>query len=386
MIGNSRNAMAVLLLLVLWCFSAPAVLAQSDPCGRPKRTAFTSRGERERAGVGVHKYTTTATLNGVNVQREVRARNKALRPDHNFSNEDTGYQFQNHCNPESYYSNIGEWVWMGEITLNTNAHEVIYTFDRPVTSVDVWMLGLGEKGLLLDHREEAYFKINCTRGTMQVEVISECNPGRGGAEIVNIPLISGWIGKSVKSSRVNDVRVRITASKPFTQLKLEDSSSTTAPSGYLIDLCEESVTPFLMVEKQPVNTTVCTSDTAQFKAMPQITSPDYSGGSMQYQWQQSSNGTNWTDVSGSGASGVVLDRRYTTLSIPNVTSALNGMKYRVRFTYINNDICLEDDKVVVYSTPAVLTVRPKTVITTQPAAYTSLCAHGAPPILSEAAA
>jgi len=385
MIGNSRNAMAVLLLLVLWCFSAPAVLAQSDPCGRPKRTAFTSRGERERAGVGVHKYTTTATLNGVNVQREVRARNKALRPDHNFSNEDTGYQFQNHCNPESYYSNIGEWVWMGEITLNTNAHEVIYTFDRPVTSVDVWMLGLGEKGLLLDHREEAYFKINCTRGTMQVEVISECNPGRGGAEIVNIPLISGWIGKSVKSSRVNDVRVRITASKPFTQLKLEDSSSTTAPSGYLIDLCEESVTPFLMVEKQPVNTTVCTSDTAQFKAMPQITSPDYSGGSMQYQWQQSSNGTNWTDVSGSGASGVVLDRRYTTLSIPNVTSALNGMKYRVRFTYINNDICLEDDKVVVYSTPAVLTVRPKTVITTQPAAYTSLCAHGAPPILSVAA-
>jgi len=207
-------------------------------------------------------------------------------------------------------------------TLINNGNQVKYIFSQPVNNVELWLA-------LMSHstqvgRDTAKITTNC--GTAPIlTLLSDC---KGNAVINNNTIYA-------EGEKSTDVAVKITADKPFTELTITDDNSTAG--GYLVELCPASIKkqgvgqtdPVTITTQLTATTTACVGFTTTLTTQATLASPF--SGSLNYQWQKSTNnGTTWSDIS--GQSGSVASGANANYSFTPAASDNNAL-YRVVYTY-----------------------------------------------------
>jgi hypothetical protein len=106
------------------------------------------------------------------------------------------------------------------------------------------------------------------------------------------------------------------------------------------------VTGNAAISAQPISTTVCAGQNANFTS---------SAAGSAYQWQVSSDGgVTFTDIAGANT---------TTLSIPSVAAALDGNKYRLTVTGCSAAALISDVVTLTVNSPAAIVTQPTSVTT-----------------------
>ncbi|WP_314810018.1 gliding motility-associated C-terminal domain-containing protein [Capnocytophaga granulosa] len=222
------------------------------------------------------------------------------------------------------------YVWMGRNLnpLPTNlTTKTTYHFDTPVTSAEIWFMGMGKSGFVNQNfTERATITVNC--GTAQVTRVSDCrdNSSDTYSKVIN--------GNEVEGKGLTDMVVRVTSDKPFTRIVIEDGnsngSSDPAASGYYVELCPSSIqkAEILSVEQDPQSENHCEGDTTAFTAKAQLET-GYTG-QIAYQWQSSTDALTWTDMA--GKSGNTASGTAQVLGLVT-TRSMDDTWYRVKYTY-----------------------------------------------------
>jgi hypothetical protein len=152
---------------------------------------------------------------------------------------------------------------------------------------------------------------------------------------------TGWFVDDILLRSEALVNIRTSLFNGSVRVLVADTSTIILPN--------TACTP-VAISTQPVDATVCSGNTATFNVTA-------SGSSPTYQWQISTDGgTNYTAISGATTA---------TLTLTNVTTAMNGNKYKV----IISNTCPS----TLTSNAATLTVNPGVSVTTQPVSAT-VCA------------
>ena len=251
--------------------------------------------------------TTTATANGIGVTID--------RP--------AGSEWTTNFTPtvpscQTLYKKGVTWV--------RNNNTVTYKFSQPVNNVELWLALMAGHQTIPSNRDAAKITTNCT-GTPTLTLLSDC---MGGGTIAGNTV---W----ADGTKGVDVSVKVTADKPFTELTITDDNSTAF--GYYVDLCPASIKKQGTGETDPVTittqltatTTACVGFTTSLTTQATLAS-NFSG-SLNYQWQKSTNnGATWANIS--GQSGSVASGANATYSFTPVASDNNAL-YRVVYTYTN---------------------------------------------------
>jgi len=256
------------------------------------------------------------TMNGVEVTRD-------LDGNISYSSRDTDPAYCNGPYEAGY-------VWMGRHldplrpNLTTKA---TYHFDAPVTSAEIWFMGMGRSGFVnREFRDRAKITVNC--GTAQVTRVSDCrdNSSDTYSKVIN--------GNEIEGKRLTDMVVRVTSDKPFTRIVIEDGnsngSSDPAAYGYYVELCPSSIqkAEILSVEQEPQSENHCEGDTSAFTAKAQLETGYI--GQIAYQWQSSTDALTWTDMA--GKSGNTTSGTAQVLDLVT-TRSMDDTWYRVKYTY-----------------------------------------------------
>ena len=192
--------------------------------------------------------------------------------------------------------------------------KVTYTFSKPITNAEIWLMVMGSPAT-----EKDKVRLSTNNGTPTFSIVYDCAKGKGSPAAT---LTSGVVES--QPHIVTDVAVRVNSNTPFTQLIVEDIHP--ASSGVLVELCPTSITPAetISITTQPQNQTICDNATAIFTSKAQLKDAT---GNINYKWQQSSNGTIWTDIP--SFAGTIASGGTTTLTTAGATS----YKYRVEYSY-----------------------------------------------------
>ena len=201
----------------------------------------------------------------------------------------------------------------------SNASKVTYRFSQPVTSAEVWLLVMSNTPLS-PGIDKAKISTNCSSAILTK--VYDCS---------NSATLTG--NTVASADRVNtDVAIRVESSDTFTELYVEDlwDSSTGNGAGFLVELCPSSVKPVSIdISKHPLSASVCSGQTtllnavAVLKGLPANTP-------MSYQWEQSTNGTTWSNVTGAGASGTTTTGS-VTYTVP--ATLAQTTHYRLKYSY-----------------------------------------------------
>ena len=193
--------------------------------------------------------------------------------------------------------------------------KVIYTFSKPITNAEIWLMVMGSPSTVNDK-----VRLTTNNGTPTFSILYDCARAKGQPAAT---LSSGVV--TSYPYIVTDVAVRVNSSTPFTQLMVEDINGT-GSSGVLVELCPSSITPAetISITTQPQSQTICANETATFTSKAQLKDAT---GNIKYKWQQSSNGTTWTDIP--SFAGTIASGGTTTLTTTGATS----YKYRVEYSY-----------------------------------------------------
>ncbi|WP_157466265.1 gliding motility-associated C-terminal domain-containing protein [Capnocytophaga sp. oral taxon 323] len=221
----------------------------------------------------------------------------------------------------SVYPANSNYPWLQKA--NNRITSVTYKFSQPVNNVEVWLLimGKGAVGTV----DKAKFSINAGCGNPTLSLVADCK----GTATIN--------GTTVSENNLigTDLAVKVTATKPFTELTITDDNSTAG--GFLVELCPASIkkqgtgnTDAVTITTQlTATTTACVGFTTTLTTQATLASPF--SGSLSYQWQKSTNnGTTWSDIS--GQSGSATSGANVTYSFTPTTSDNNAL-YRVAYTY-----------------------------------------------------
>jgi len=221
----------------------------------------------------------------------------------------------------SVYPANSNYPWLQKA--NNRITSVTYKFSQPVNNVEVWLLimGKGAVGTV----DKAKFSINAGCGNPTLSLVADCK----GTATIN--------GTTVSENNLigTDLAVKVTATKPFTELTITDDNSTAG--GFLVELCPASIkkqgtgnTDAVTITTQlTATTTACVGFTTTLTTQATLASPF--SGSLNYQWQKSTNnGTTWSDIS--GQSGSAASGANVTYSFVPVASDNNAL-YRVVYTY-----------------------------------------------------
>jgi len=221
----------------------------------------------------------------------------------------------------SVYPANSNYPWLQKA--NNRITSVTYKFSQPVNNVEVWLLimGKGAVGTV----DKAKFSINAGCGNPTLSLVADCK----GTATIN--------GTTVSENNLigTDLAVKVTATKPFTELTITDDNSTAG--GFLVELCPASIkkqgtgnTDAVTITTQlTATTTACVGFTTTLTTQATLASPF--SGSLNYQWQKSTNnGTTWSDIS--GQSGNATSGANVTYSFTPTTSDNNTL-YRVAYTY-----------------------------------------------------
>ncbi|EJF36713.1 hypothetical protein HMPREF1320_1536, partial [Capnocytophaga sp. oral taxon 335 str. F0486] len=221
----------------------------------------------------------------------------------------------------SVYPANSNYPWLQKA--NNRITSVTYKFSQPVNNVEVWLLimGKGAVGTV----DKAKFSINAGCGNPTLSLVADCK----GTATIN--------GTTVSENNLigTDLAVKVTATKPFTELTITDDNSTAG--GFLVELCPASIKKqgtgntdaVTITTELTATTTACVGFTTTLTTQATLASPF--SGSLNYQWQKSTNnGTTWSDIS--GQSGNATSGANVTYSFTPTTSDNNAL-YRVAYTY-----------------------------------------------------
>jgi len=248
----------------------------------------------------------TAVMNGVTVKRTYSNPSAATLV---YGTTD----MQTYCSGSTYHN------YTIIHTNNRFSQEVIYTFSQPVTNAEVWLMVMGSPAGKYDE-----VKLSTNNGTPTFTKVYDCVESKGGAPASLTGNIVKSNPKNGSADNINDVAVRVTSVVPFTELRVRDIG--TVSSGVLVELCPTSITPAetISITTQPQNQTICADKKATFTSKAQLKDAT---GNIQYKWQQSSNGTIWTDIVAS--SGTITSGGTASLTIAGTAN----YKYRVVYSY-----------------------------------------------------
>ena len=201
----------------------------------------------------------------------------------------------------------------------SNASKVTYRFSQPVTSAEVWLLVMSNTPLS-PGIDKAKISTNCSSATLTK--VYDCS---------NSATLTG--NTVASADRVNtDVAIRVESSDTFTELYVEDlwDSSTGNGAGFLVELCPSSVKPVTIdISKHPLSTSVCSGQTVSLSAVAALKGLP-ANTPMSYQWEQSANGTAWSNVTGAGASGTTTTGSVTYTVPATLTQTTH---YRLKYSY-----------------------------------------------------
>ncbi|MBM0660478.1 gliding motility-associated C-terminal domain-containing protein [Capnocytophaga genosp. AHN8471] len=244
----------------------------------------------------------TAVMNGVTVTRKFSGTPSI------YGNSDTG----TYCSGTVYH----HYTIIHNNLPAQFSNAVTYVFSKPVTSTEVWLMVMSSPAT------GSYDEVQLTtnNGNLTFTKIYDCLGGAGAVTLSP----SGRV--TSKPEKVNDVAIRVSSDKPFTELTITDVRATGGTSGVLVELCPTSVTPAntITITTQPQNKTICANEMATFTSKAQLQNAT---GSIQYKWQQSNNGTNWTDIASS--QGTITSGATASLT----TAGIANYKYRVVYSY-----------------------------------------------------
>ena len=224
------------------------------------------------------------------------------------------------------------------------SNAVTYVFSKPVTSAEVWLMVMSSPAA--GSYDEVQLSTN--NGNLTFTKIYDCLGGAGAVTLST----SGRV--TSKPSQVNDVAIRVTSDKPFTQLTITDVRAAGGTSGVLVELCPTSIKPAtITITTQPTPKAVCEGKNTQFGANVKVSGVPATE-SIPYEWQQSTNGlTGWVTAVAPAPTGTVLNNGVHTaaMTLTNVPKTNNGLYYRVIFKYT-----LSGASITATSTVATLTV------------------------------
>ncbi|WP_409997331.1 hypothetical protein, partial [Capnocytophaga leadbetteri] len=240
-----------------------------------------------------------------------------------------------------------------------------YSFSKPITSAQIWVSGLGDDSSPAN-ADSVTFGVNCG-GTVSVTAVG-C-----GTDAAKVTVVGGKV--SHHANVYTQAKVVVTSNKPFTEITLTDNNSTAG--GYIVELCPISIVPVgtMSITAQPTPETICAGNDSKLEAKAILTGVPASH-SINYEWQQSDNGTTWITAVAPVApapTGSVLNNgtHTSTLTLKNVPVSYNGKYFRVIFKYTSCTTL-----VTVTSTVVTLTVT--TAATPTVSSTTTLCPTATP--------
>ena len=152
-------------------------------------------------------------------------------------------------------------------------------------------------------------------------------------------------GHTHTSSNITDFNSSVSGLLPITNIVAGSGITVSSSSGSFTinstssgggsSSIDGGIYPLISISSQPSGTTVAASSNATFSVTASASSPT---SSISYQWQESTNNSVWTDISGSTSS---------TLTLTSVQSDKNGYYYRANLQSLLSNI---------YSNSAILTV------------------------------
>ena len=255
----------------------------------------------------------------------------------------------------------------------TTAKKLTYTFATPITSVEIFLMAFGDNMGAANTYDEVKFSIN-GGGAMTLSQTYNCNPT--GTKI------TGGIVRSADDKKITtDVGIKVSSTKPFTEIVLDDLTPTGLPrsgKGYTVAICESSINPIELIElTQPQDQTTCETLSPTFTSKAVL--KNGATGTIKYKWQESTNnGASWVDATSSISeiSGTIVSGGTTSLKLFNVTKTTPSKKYRVLYTYQ----LVPGVELTKASTPATLTVNDKVEITEFKASPTTIVSGVATPV------
>lgn len=265
--------------------------------------------------------TATKTLNGVEVERVLNASQ--------FAN--LGHQ--SYCGSSiNYPSNL---PYMGD----TGARKLTYKFKHPVTSAEIFLFAFGESNKSnADAYDEVKFSVN-GGGTMTLSQTYNCMPT--GTTIDNN---TGKVRSADDKKITTDVGIKVTSTKPFTEIVLDDltPSGTRSGVGYVVEICASSITKanvdnFITLDagiSNLTNQTVCEGEAPVYKAKADATA-FASTAKFDYILEAKKSGTtNWVTVE--TEANVTPGTVHTFTGDVLKTIDYNNAKVRVKYVYKNS--------------------------------------------------
>ena len=265
--------------------------------------------------------TATKTLNGVEVERVLNASQ--------FAN--LGHQ--SYCGSSiNYPSNL---PYMGD----TGARKLTYKFKHPVTSAEIFLFAFGESNKSnADAYDEVKFSVN-GGGTMTLSQTYNCMPT--GTTIDNN---TGKVRSADDKKITTDVGIKVTSTKPFTEIVLDDltPSGTRSGVGYVVEICASSITKanvdnFITLDagiSNLTNQTVCEGKAPVYKAKADATA-FASTAKFDYILEAKKSGTtNWVTVE--TEANVTPGTVHTFTGDVLKTTDYNNAKVRVKYVYKNS--------------------------------------------------
>ncbi|EJU27546.1 gliding motility-associated C-terminal domain-containing protein [Capnocytophaga sp. CM59] len=306
----------------------------------------------------------TKTLNGVEVERVLDA------------NQFANLGSQNYCGSSINYPNNLPYM------SDTGARKLTYKFKAPVTSAEIFLFAFGESTKSnADAYDEVKFSVN-GGGTMTLSQTYNCMPT---GTTVNSG--SGKVRSADDKKITTDVGIKVTSTKPFTEIVLDDltPSGTRSGLGYLVEICASSITKanvdnFIVLDagvSNLTNQTVCQGEAPTYKAKADA-GAFASTAKFDYILEAKKSGTtNWVTVE--TQANVTPGTVHTFTGDALKTTDYNNAKVRVKYVYKNS--LFPSVTGTAYSNEVTLTVKDKPSITSLTASPTSLNETGATNII-----
>ena len=265
--------------------------------------------------------TATKTLNGVEVERVLNASQ--------FAN--LGHQ--SYCGSSiNYPSNL---PYMGD----TGARKLTYKFKHPVTSAEIFLFAFGESNKSnADAYDEVKFSVN-GGGTMTLSQTYNCMPT--GTTIDNN---TGKVRSADDKKITTDVGIKVTSTKPFTEIVLDDltPSGTRSGVGYVVEICASSITKanvdnFITLDagiSNLTNQTVCEGEAPVYRAKADATAFAATAKFDYILEAKKSGTTNWVTVE--TEANVTPGTVHTFTGDVLKTTDYNNAKVRVKYVYKNS--------------------------------------------------
>ena len=284
----------------------------------------------------------TETLNGVEVERILDA------------NQFANLGSKNYCGSSiNYPANL---PYMG----HTGAKKLTYKFKAPVTSAEIFLFAFGESEDIPNPNryDEVKFSVN-GGGTMTLSQTYNCMPTG-----TTINSSTGKVRSADNKLITTDVGIKVTSTKPFTEIVLDDltPSGNLSGMGYVVEICASSITRanvdnFITLDATAstlTNQTVCDGEAPTTYKAKATANAFAATAKFDYILEAKKSGaTNWVAVE--TKSNVAPGTEHTFTGDALKTTDYNNAKVRVKYVYKNS--LFPSVTGAAYSNEATLTVK-----------------------------